>query len=277
MPDPRVTKLAKVMVHYSLQLKPGQQVLLQTTPLADELSLAFIEEAVKAGAQVFKLNAIPGASEISLKHSSDEQLDFVSPVRKLIYETFEARMVIEADSNTSEMAGRDPKRIARFRKANAGLFKIFMDRIAKGDMHWCLTVYPTEAMAQEANMSLSDYREFVFGAGMLNEDDPVAFWKNEAEKQKKLADWLKAAKRPSSKAPTLTCLSPSKAGPSSLARATRTSRMEKSSPARWKIRSTAGCVSSIPPSSTDRRSRTSSCGSRTAGSSRRKPAKIRNC
>ena len=194
MADPRVTKLAKVMVHYSLQLKPGQQVLLQTTPLADELSLAFIEEAVKAGAQVFTLNAIPGASEISLKHSSDEQLDFVSPVRKLIYETFEARMVIEADSNTRELAGVDPKRIARFRKANAGLFKIFSDRIAKGDMHWFLTVYPTEAMAQEANMSLSDYREFVFGAGMLNEDDPVAFWKNEAEKQKKLADWLKGRK-----------------------------------------------------------------------------------
>ena len=52
MPDPRITKLAKVMVHYSLKIKPGQQVVLQTTPLADELSLAFIEEATKAGAHI---------------------------------------------------------------------------------------------------------------------------------------------------------------------------------------------------------------------------------
>lgn len=195
MPDPRVTKLAKVMVHYSLQLKPGQQVLLQTTPLADELSLAFIEEAIKAGANVFTLNAIPGANEVFLKNASGEQLDFISPVHKMVYETFEARMVIEAESNTRELSGTDPKHIARRRKATGALFKIFSDRIAKGEMRWCLTVYPTEAMAQEANMSLSDYREFVYGAGMLNADDPVAFWKGEAEKQKKLAGWLKGRKQ----------------------------------------------------------------------------------
>ena len=167
MPDPRITKLAKVMVHYSLQLKPGQQVYLQTTPLADELSLAFFEEATKAGAYVLVQNTIPGAREIFLKHATDEQLDFEMPIRRTIYETFDARMVIEADSNTRELAGVDPKRLARSHKTYGPLFKLFSDRLAKGEMKWCLTVYPTEAMAQEANMSLSDYREFVYGAGIL--------------------------------------------------------------------------------------------------------------
>ena len=178
------------MVHYSLGIKPGQQVVLQTSPLADELSLAFIEEATRAGGNVFVLNAVPGAAEIFLKNASDEQLDFISPVRELIYKTFDARMVIEAESNTRELSGVDPRRIARQRKANAPTFQIFMERTARKEMTWCLTVYPTEAMAQEANMSLSDYSEFVYGAGMLNEDDPVAFWKAKA-KQQKLVDWLK--------------------------------------------------------------------------------------
>ncbi len=40
-------------------------------------------------------------------------------------------------------------------------------------------------------MSLADYTEFVYAAGMLNEDDPVAFWKDEAKKQERLIDWLK--------------------------------------------------------------------------------------
>jgi len=195
MPDPRITKLAKVLVHYSLQLKPGQQVFLQTTPLADELSLAFYEEAIKAGTHVLVQNAIPGMNEIFLKNASDEQLDFEMPIRRTIYETFDARMVIEADSNTRELAGVDPKRIARNRKTYGALFKLFSDRVARGEMKWCLTVYPTEAMAQEANMSLNDYREFVYGAGMLNEDDPVAFWQAEAGRQKKLVDWLAGHKR----------------------------------------------------------------------------------
>jgi len=190
MPDPHVSKLAKVLVHYSLQLKTGQQVYLQTSPLADELSLAFFEEATKAGAHVLVHNAVPGANEIFLKYASDEQLDFEMPIRRTIFETFDARMVIEAESNTRELAGVDPKRIARQRKTRGPLLKLFIDRLAKGEMRWCGTVYPTEAMAQEANMSLSDYREFVYGAGMLNEDDPVAYWKEEAARQKKLIDWL---------------------------------------------------------------------------------------
>ena len=52
MPDPRVTKLAQVMVHYSLAIKPGQKVYLQTSPNAHEFNLAFYEEAIKTGAHV---------------------------------------------------------------------------------------------------------------------------------------------------------------------------------------------------------------------------------
>ncbi len=82
MPDPRVTKLAKIMVHYSLALKPGQQVVIRTHPIAEELTLAVYEEAIKAGANVFIQNAVPGTDEIFYKYASDAQLDYVSPIRK---------------------------------------------------------------------------------------------------------------------------------------------------------------------------------------------------
>lgn len=195
MPDPRVQKLAKVLVHYSLEIKPGQQVLLQTEPLADELSLAFLSEALQAGAHVLTLNSVPGAEEVFFKNASDAQLDFLMPVRKHIFETFDARLYIEALSNTRTLAGVDPTRIARYRKTHAALFKIVSERFARGEFRWCLTVYPTQAMAQEANMSLSDYREFVFAAGMLNEEDPVACWKEEARRQQRLIDWLAGRKQ----------------------------------------------------------------------------------
>ena len=191
MPDPRITKLAKVLVHYSLALKPGQQVLLQTSPLADELNLAFIEEAVKAGAHILTFNAVPGASEIMFKHASGEQLDFVMPVRNMIYETFDARLYIEAEHNTRSLSGIDPGRIARVRKAFAPLYKLMIERFARGEFRNCITLYPTDAAAQEADMNLADYREFVYGAGMLNEDAPVAFWRREARKQQRLVNWLK--------------------------------------------------------------------------------------
>jgi aminopeptidase len=183
MADTHIEKLAKVMVDYSLELKPGQKFWLRTTPLAEELNLAIYEEAIKAGAHVLVDQAIPGAEEFFFKYASNEQLDYVLPIRRMVVETFEASLYIEALHNSRSLAGTDSSRIARRRKAGADLSAKILQRAAAGEHRWCVTVYPTHAMAQDADMSLADYREFVYGAGMLNEDDPVAFWKEEGRKQ----------------------------------------------------------------------------------------------
>jgi aminopeptidase len=52
MTDPRVNKLAEVLVHYSLELKPGQKFMILSTPQAEELVNAVYRQAVKAGAHV---------------------------------------------------------------------------------------------------------------------------------------------------------------------------------------------------------------------------------
>ncbi len=191
MPDPRVIRLAQVMVQYSLELKPGDQVVLRSSPLAEELNLAVYEEAVRAGAHVFLQLRQPGADEIFFQHASEAQLDYVSPIRRLIAETFNASLYIEAEHNTRELSGVDPSRQARVGKASAEVSKIFLDRAARKELKWCLTVYPTHAMAQEAEMSLRDYQEFVYGAGLLDLPDPVAAWRKEGERQRELIGWLK--------------------------------------------------------------------------------------
>lgn len=190
MADPRVTKLAQVLVHYSLAVKPGQQLVLQTHPLAESLALAAYAEAVRAGAHVFVLNSLPGSEELFYQHASDAQLDHISPVRRLIYETFDARLVLSAEHNTRALSGVDPARLARFRRAQAPLSKVFFERSAREEMRWCLTEFPTQASAQEADMSLADYEAFVYGAGLLDQPDPVALWRAEGERQRRLIRWL---------------------------------------------------------------------------------------
>lgn len=80
MPDPRVTKLAPILVQYSLELQPGQEFALRTSRLAQELSLAVYREAILADANVLIRNSVPGASEIVFNYASDAQFDFVSMV-----------------------------------------------------------------------------------------------------------------------------------------------------------------------------------------------------
>lgn len=191
MPDPRVTKLAKVLVHYSMSLKEGDLFQLRTHPAAQDLTLAVFEEAIKAGAHTFIQTTVPGAEELYFKYASDAQLDFINPARRLFVEKYDASLTIWAEDNTRHLAGINPERLARASKAAADLNKHFLERSARGEMRWCLTAYPNNAMAQEADMSLADYTEFVFAAGMLNDEDPVAFWKAEGERQKKIENWMR--------------------------------------------------------------------------------------
>src|SRR5205814_8368995 len=74
--------------------------------------------------------------------------------------------------NLKSLSGVDPKRQALASRARAELSKIFMERSASGDLRWCVTQYPTHASAQEAGMSLAAYEEFVYGAMLLQADDP---------------------------------------------------------------------------------------------------------
>jgi aminopeptidase len=203
MPDPRVTKLAEVLVKYSLDLQPGEQFVLETSPLAQELNLAVYKEALLAGAYVEAINSLPGSQEIFFKHASDAQLDYVSPARKLLVEQFTASLYIAAAHNTRELSGVDPARQSRARKARAGLSRIFRERAARNELKWCLTVYPTQAAAQEADMSLSEYQDFVYGAGLLDLPDPVAAWRKEGERQRALIAWLEGRESVILKGPSI--------------------------------------------------------------------------
>ncbi|HUV29308.1 MAG TPA: aminopeptidase [Anaerolineales bacterium] len=190
MPDQRLEKLAQTLIHYSIEIKPGDQLEIRTNPLAQELALLVYEQAVQAGAYILITQTLPGDEEVYYKNASDEQLDYVSPVRKLITESFDAILVIGAEYNTRSLSAIDPQRISRSRKATTELTKIFLKRAANLELRWCYTEFPTYASAQEADMSLNDYQEFVYAAGLLNEPDPVAVWREEGVRQRKLIGWL---------------------------------------------------------------------------------------
>ncbi len=190
MPDPRVTKLAQVLVRYSLALQPWDEFCLLGSPLADELNLAVYEEAAKAGAHISVVNRLTGADELFLKYASDEQLDHVPPLYRVVVDQFDALLQVGAPANTRALSGVDPARMSRAQKAQAEIMQRMLVRISKKEFRSCYTVYPTHASAQEADMSLSEYQDFVYGAGLLDLDDPVAAWQAEGERQRKLIAWL---------------------------------------------------------------------------------------
>ncbi len=190
MSDPRVEKLAKVLVHYSLGIKPGQQLRILSSPLAEQLTLAAYTEALRAGANIDIVNDPGQMRELFYKHASEDQLRHVSPLSRLVVETYDASLFILADHNTRALTSVDPKRLSMTAKASEPLFKTAFDRTARGEYRWCLTAFPTLAAAQEAEMSLSEYEDFVYASGKIDEPDPVASWMEESNKMHELKSYL---------------------------------------------------------------------------------------
>jgi aminopeptidase len=194
MEDPRVEKLAELLVNYSVAVQPRQKVMIRGSSLADPLLRQVYRKVLEAGGYPFLHLDLPGIQEIFYKVANDEQLSFVNEPQKLMIETYDVDIAIMADQNTRAMTHVDPARIAINRRAWSPVFTRYLDRAAKHELKWTTTLFPTQAYAQDAEMSLSEYEDFVFNACMPDPQDPAGYWRRVSAKQQQVVEWLKGKK-----------------------------------------------------------------------------------
>jgi aminopeptidase len=103
---------------------------------------------------------------------------------------FDAVLFIWSEENTKALTGVDPNRIVIAQQARAPWRGRLMERTARKEMRWCGTLFPTNGYAQDAAMSLEEYEDFVYGAGLLDRDDPAEAWRQIDREQQRLADYL---------------------------------------------------------------------------------------
>lgn len=194
MRDPRVNKLADVLVNYSTRVKPGDLVAVRADPVAMPLVEATFESVYRAGGHPIFVAQCDSLAEISLEMASEAQLEFVSPLEQHRIETVDVQIAFWAETNTKSFSRFDPSRMARQQAARRPLLKRFLQRAAEGKLRWVGTQYPTQASAQDAEMSLGQYADFVYRAGLLHLDDPAKAWGEVSVKQQRVRDWLQGKK-----------------------------------------------------------------------------------
>jgi len=190
MRDPRLEKLADVLVNYSVGVKAGQSVRINGAPVAQPLIVELYRKVIEAGGHPLVRMQPQELSEIFYKAASDEQLRYFSPISLYEIEQLDCSIGIWADQNTKALTGCDPKKIGIAQAARKPYMETFLTRAAEGKLHWTGTQFPTQASAQDAEMSLAEYEDFVFKAGLLDRPDPVAAWKKLSERQQRLTDFL---------------------------------------------------------------------------------------
>ncbi|MFC2034123.1 aminopeptidase [Chloroflexota bacterium] len=195
MTDPRVSKLAQVLVDYSVAIRKGDKVLIQGGSSAEPLIKEVYSRVLKLGGNPLIMVSPPGTDELLFRYASDEQLKYVPEPIKLAYETYDVRIAIIADENTKALSNVDPAKMVLRQQGRTELMKTFMKRSASGELRWTVTVFPTNAYAQDAEMSLDEYEDFVYNTCLSDMDDPVGYWQRFSAWQQKIVDWLKGKEK----------------------------------------------------------------------------------
>ncbi len=170
-------RLAGVLVDYSTGVRTGDLVCIDTGPAAAPLVREIWRRVLEAGGHPHLRLDVDGAPELLLREGSNEQLGWVSPLRRAEVERADVRIAIEAEVNTRANGRVDPERQARVERARDPLRRRHFARVSAGELRHVVTLYPTQAAAQDAEMSLSEYEDFVFRAGLLDRSDPRGEWK----------------------------------------------------------------------------------------------------
>lgn len=194
MADIRLNKLAKLLVNYSTKVNKGDFVFVSCNDIAKPWMVEVVKEAVKVGAHVeYCLNS-EEVEEVMLKHSNEEQLLDEHVLRKELLTRANVWLTAWGSINTKMNSNIDSKQIQLRAKGATSWRKIYSEKMGNGSLRWCGTMFPTYADAQEASMSLSEYEDFVFGAGLLDLEDPVAEWKKISSQQDRWVNYLDTKK-----------------------------------------------------------------------------------
>jgi len=197
----QLERWAEVLVHHAVDLQPGQVVRISAQPAAEPLLKAVYRRVIDAGAHALVRMRPEFLGPMYFGRASDAQLDWVNPLVMAEAKLVDATINLSASTDLHAMDSVDPTRPQRAAKAGKASRELFFQRAAAGDdpalasdevrpLLWSTTLFPTEAYAENAGMSLQEYAAFVVQACQLDQPDPVAFWRSLDAWQSQLAGRL---------------------------------------------------------------------------------------
>lgn len=156
-------KLSETIVHYSLDVKPNDKVLITCTPECKPLVLKLIDAITEAGAvPIVKL----GDDEIdaySLQHTSDERIRLLADMAEFDVDHFDCFIHIRYTKNEYET-----KNVPAEVRRKLGEAKEHADDIRINERRWTLLNYPSLVDAYKAGKPTEEF--FQYAVDVMNVD-----------------------------------------------------------------------------------------------------------
>ncbi len=184
-------KYAALIVDYCVEVQPGDKVYIRTTTAAEPLVKEIYKKAYQAGATHVEMDiSFQFQSDWFLNYGSEEAMKFVSPKTKAVFEEYDCLISIMAPFemySSQKINGENAKLRST---AMAPINELYYSRTATRSMKRTLCQFPTLAAAQQAQMSLDAYTEFVFKCCKLDQPSPKDAWLETRAFQQKIVNYL---------------------------------------------------------------------------------------
>ena len=182
---------AEILASYSTDIQPGETVAIAGGIAAEPLLRAIYRATLRRGGLPVLTPSFTSTQADLLATGSDEQLAFISPLERWSRAEADVSIDVLASTNTRSQSGVDPAREAVWQRARTELRDIALQRAARGERRWSLTLFPTAAYAQDADMATEDFARFLAAACMLDRPDPVAAWRDLSARQARMIEALR--------------------------------------------------------------------------------------
>ncbi|MGE5630215.1 MAG: aminopeptidase [Caulobacteraceae bacterium] len=165
MKDQRVREMARNLLHYSVNLKQGENLLIELLDDGEDLAVELVREAYAIGAKPFVTIKSRKLLKEMLIGTYPEHISRVAQYEAARMKDMNAYISIKGAYNATEFTGVSGKKMGIYR---TDWIKPVQLDIRVPNTKWCLVNYPTKSMAQSANMSTEQFEDFYFNVCNLD-------------------------------------------------------------------------------------------------------------
>jgi aminopeptidase len=159
MKDPRIEKLAKNLINYSVRLQKGEKVLIENFGLQRELVSALVKEAYAAGGYPFVLLKDQQIDRSLLLGAQEEHFNMIAEFEANVMSQMDGYIGLRSGDNINEQSDVPADKMKVF---GSTVGKKVHSNIRVPKTKWVVLRYPTSSMAQLAKMSTEAFEDFYF-------------------------------------------------------------------------------------------------------------------
>ena len=160
MKDKRNETLTNILLTYSVDLRRGERLMIEirgqdTLELAQEI----IRQATQLGGVPFWYYNDRSLTRVWAQGASEEQMEAYGLLHLKLMKEIDAWLLLHAPDNPFDLADVDGRQLQLYQRYYSG--PVHLEERVK-NTKWCILNYPTNSMAQLAEMSREAYEDFFY-------------------------------------------------------------------------------------------------------------------